>query len=70
MPAEFCAELIGGIVIVPSPFLLEHGEYHALVMGWLTNYWVATPGTIARDNLRANEGTAWAARTEEQDVGK
>jgi Uma2 family endonuclease len=50
MPPWFHAELIGGVVIVPSPLLPEHGEYHALVMGWLTQYWIRTPGTVARDN--------------------
>lgn len=50
MPPRFHAELIGGVVIVPSPLLPEHGEYHALVMGWLTHYWINTPGTVARDN--------------------
>ena len=49
-PSAFRAELIGGIVIVPSPLSPGHGEYHALIMGWLTNYWIATPGTRVRDN--------------------
>lgn len=53
MPSGFRAELIGGIVFVPSPLRSEHGEFHALVMGWLTNYWVATPGTRVRDNATA-----------------
>lgn len=53
MPSEFRAELIGGIVIVPSPLSPEHGAYHALVMTWLGNYWIATPGTQARDNATA-----------------
>ena len=50
MPSDFRAELLGGVVFVPSPLRLEHGESHALVMGWLTNYWSATPGTSVRDN--------------------
>jgi len=50
MPPDFRAELIGGVVFVPSPLRLEHGESHALVMGCLTNYWSATPGTRVRDN--------------------
>jgi len=50
MPEDFCAELIGGVVFVLSPLRSEHGEYHALVMGWLTHYWIATPGTRVRDN--------------------
>lgn len=58
MPSGFRAELIGGVVIVPSPLLPEHGEYHALVVGWLTNYWIATPGTRVRDNATAILGPA------------
>ncbi len=53
MPPGFRAELIGGIVIVPSPLRPEYGEYHALIMGWLTTYWSVTPGTRARDNATA-----------------
>jgi Uma2 family endonuclease len=53
MPSGFCAELIGGVVFVPSPLRSEHGEYHALIMGWLTQYWIATPGTRVRDNATA-----------------
>jgi Uma2 family endonuclease len=53
MPPDFRAELIGGMVIVPSPLSAGHGEYHALIMGWLTNYWGATPGVRVRDNATA-----------------
>ena len=53
MPAGFRAELIGGVVIVPSPLKPEQGESHALAMMWLGTYWVATPGTRVRDNVRA-----------------
>lgn len=53
MPAGFRAELIRGIVFVPSPLRKEHGKHHALVMGWLTNYWIATPGTEILDNATA-----------------
>jgi Uma2 family endonuclease len=53
MPPDFRAELIGGVVFVPSPLRSEHGESHALVMGWLTTYWIATPGTRVRDNATA-----------------
>lgn len=53
MPEDFRAELIEGMVFVPSPLRSEHGVYHALIMGWLTNYWIATPGTEARDNATA-----------------
>jgi Uma2 family endonuclease len=53
MPPDFRAELIGGVVFVPSPLRSEHGESHALVMGWLMNYWIATSGTRVRDNATA-----------------
>ena len=53
MPPGFRAELIGGVVIVLSPLLPEHGECHALVIGWLINYSIATPGTRVRDNATA-----------------
>jgi Uma2 family endonuclease len=53
MPPNFRAELIGGVVFVPSPLRSEHGESHALVIGWLTSYWIATPGTRVRDNATA-----------------
>ena len=51
MPSAFRAELIAGVVIVPSPLSPGHGFYHALVMGWLVNYGIATPGTKAGDNM-------------------
>ena len=38
---------------MPSPLRSEHGESHALVMGWLTHYWIATPGTQVWDNTTA-----------------
>ena len=53
MPPDFRAELIGGVVFVPSPLRVEHGESHALIMGWLTYYGSATPGTSVRDNATA-----------------
>lgn len=51
MPAAFRAELIGGVVLVPSPLSTAHGFHHALVMAWLVNYAIATPGTHAGDNM-------------------
>ena len=45
------AELIGGVVyLMPSPLLPRHGRPHARVMGWLTVYQEATPGTDVLDN--------------------
>src|SRR5215468_2383618 len=53
MPPGFRAELIGGVVFVPLPLRLEHGVSHALVMGWLIHYSIATPGTQVWDNTTA-----------------
>jgi Uma2 family endonuclease len=50
MPEGFRAELIEGVVYVPSPLKMSHGEHHGLIMGWLTNYWAATPGARFGDN--------------------
>lgn len=58
MPEDFRAEWIGGVVFVPSPLRKEHGQHHALVMGWLTNYWVATPGTETLDHATAILGAS------------
>jgi Uma2 family endonuclease len=53
MPPDFRAELIGGVVFGPSPLRKEHGSHHALVMGWLIHYSIATPGTETLDNTTA-----------------
>jgi Uma2 family endonuclease len=50
MPPAFRAELIGGVVIVSSPLSWGHGFHHALIMTWLGNYTIATPGTSTADN--------------------
>ena len=44
------AELIEGIVHVPSPTRFEqHGEPHAEIVAWLVTYHAATPGTRVGD---------------------
>jgi Uma2 family endonuclease len=50
MPPKFRAELIEGVVIVPSPLLTDHARLHSLVMAWLVQYDCATPGTWSLDN--------------------
>ncbi len=44
MPDLKKAELIEGVVYVPSPVRVLHGRPHASVLGWLTIYAAATPG--------------------------
>lgn len=51
MPHLKKAELIEGIVYMPSPVRLsEHGEPHSYLMGWLVVYKAATPGVRVGDN--------------------
>jgi Uma2 family endonuclease len=50
MPEHVKAELIEGVVYMPSPLKLEHGEVHLEVVSWLTLYKAATLGTRAADN--------------------
>lgn len=49
-PPGFRAELIGGIVHVPSPVSIAHGEYHSLIIGLLFPYQFATKGIQVVDN--------------------
>ncbi|MCU0546701.1 MAG: Uma2 family endonuclease [Oscillatoriaceae cyanobacterium Prado104] len=45
MPNVKKAELIEGIVYMPSPVRSRsHAQPHAAIVGWLHNYWIATPG--------------------------
>lgn len=51
MPQLRKAELIEGIVYMPSPVRLHHhGQPHSLVIGWLAVYKARTPGLILGDN--------------------
>jgi Uma2 family endonuclease len=50
MPPHVRAELIGGIVYMPSPLKADHGFTHADVMFWLGSYKSETPGIEALDN--------------------
>jgi len=45
------AELIEGIVYMPSPVRLHsHATPHSLLVAWVVTYQAATPGTAAADN--------------------
>ena len=51
MPQVNKAELIEGIVYMPSPVRLQrHGQPHAILIGWLAYYLSKTPGLIIGDN--------------------
>lgn len=50
MPHIKKAELIEGVVSMPSPVSVSHGEAHGQIMGWLAVYCTATPGVQLADN--------------------
>lgn len=50
MPEHVRAELIGGIVYMPSPVKADHGDVHGELITWLTLFKAATPGTRVLDN--------------------
>jgi Uma2 family endonuclease len=54
MPHLKKAELIEGVVYVPSPVRLRrHGHPHAHLIGWLVAYEAGTPGVLTGDNATA-----------------
>lgn len=50
MPPGFRAELIGGVVYVPSPTTNWHSVYHGDVIGWMFHYRAHSPGVEMLDN--------------------
>jgi Uma2 family endonuclease len=51
MPHVKKAELIEGVVHMPSPVRFRHhGLPHSHLVGWLVNYEAATPGVLVGDN--------------------
>jgi len=50
MPHVKKAELIEGVVYMPSPVRLRHAEAHGQVLVWLGVYAAATPGVRLADN--------------------
>jgi Uma2 family endonuclease len=50
MPPGTRAELIGGVVYMPSPLSYDHGDQDATVIYWLKRYRRATPGVKVSSN--------------------
>ncbi len=50
MPPGTRAELVEGVVVMPSPLSANHGRYHADVVTWLSTYRAATAGVDCVDN--------------------
>ena len=53
MPPGTRAELIGGVVYMPSPVSRAHGKAHAPAIVWLSYYEENTPGVEVLDNATA-----------------
>lgn len=53
MPPGFRAELIGGVVHVPSPAKMQHAVPDGLLCAWLSCYRAATTGTEFLPNITA-----------------
>jgi Uma2 family endonuclease len=55
MPEIKKAELIEGVVYMPSPVRMDgHGLQHANLLAWLGTYTSATPGVMPGDNTTVN----------------
>jgi Uma2 family endonuclease len=50
MPHLKKAELIEGVVYMPSPVRASHSQAHGEIIGWLATYCAATPGIRFGDN--------------------
>ena len=57
MPHHVRAELIGGIVYMPSPQKKPHGRSQQLLVRWLDEYEEATAGTESLSNTTSKLGT-------------
>jgi Uma2 family endonuclease len=49
MPPETRAELVDGVVYMPSPMRRDHGKQSRFVSGWLFHYETRTPGVEGGD---------------------
>jgi len=49
MPPDTRAELVGGVVYMPSPMRGDHGKSSRFVAGWLFHYECQTPGIEGSD---------------------
>ena len=50
MPPGIKAELIDGVVYMPSPLSYDHGDSHIATAYWLGHYASETPGVKVSDN--------------------
>jgi Uma2 family endonuclease len=62
MPPGTRAELINGVVVMPSPVGRDHGQAHVPAVVWLSYYAEKTPGVEALDNATTVLG--WKSETQ------
>jgi len=53
MPPDTRAELVGGVVYMPSPMRRDHGGTSRIIAGWLSYYQLYTPGVDGADGSTA-----------------
>ncbi len=58
MPPQTRAELVGGVVYMPSPVSDDHGEPDNDVSGWLFHYKLFTPGVRSPNDATVKLGPA------------
>lgn len=58
MPLGVRAELVEGVVIVPSPTSADHSEVDLLASAWIANFSISTPGTEGHSNFTDILGAA------------
>lgn len=51
MPDVKFAELINGVVQMPSPLSFDHGDHDNLLAGWIAMYALCTPGLRGSNNV-------------------
>ena len=56
MPPNTRAELVGGIVYMPSPLGIDHGERDADIVEWISHYKRRTPGVRRASNATTQFG--------------
>jgi hypothetical protein len=50
MPETKKAELVEGVVYLPSPVSFSHGRPHFMLTNWLGQFELGTPGVAGADN--------------------
>jgi Uma2 family endonuclease len=66
MPPETRAELVGGVVYMPSPVRSEHGDFDDVVSYWLVHYRRYTAGVLSGKNVTTILGDSGEVQPDSQ----